>query len=374
MYQDQRGFYSQNLPDSFNPVYNINQWQAGMENCQSNTYLDPRVDMDNNSQGDWNSSYAHSNATSEYELSQYSTLKHGQAPYTQAFASSRRASARSAAPSQSYTDSGFYSSYSQDLEMESFPYSAHDTEFNVDLSSHIGQTYPDSPSASDVDNTGYSSEASTPARNHPLYNARPSEDGLYHCPFANEGCSHEPKQLKCEYDKYIDSHIKPFRCRHSKCADLQFSSTACLLRHEREAHEMHGHEESLCEYPPCNRSVPGNGFRRSYNCKDHMTRCHGWVDQNPQEGKKRRSATTSSSGSKANKAKASTKLPSKRQQIMQLKAEWAKRKENLEKLTKGLEFDGPLFAIALTQINSEMQTMRSIQLEVSKLTGRGHIE
>jgi hypothetical protein len=174
--------------------------------------------------------------------------------------------------------------------------------------------------------------------------------------------------------KYIDSHLKPFRCRHENCAELQFSSTACLLRHEREAHAMHGHGESLCDYPPCNRSMPGNGFRRSYNCRDHMTRCHGWVDHNPQEGKKKRSASAVAvnGGGKISKAKGS-KLPSKKQQVAQLKDEWGNRKANLEELTRGLVLDGPLFAMAMAHINNEMHTLKSIQIEWSKLTGRDHI-
>lgn len=133
---------------------------------------------------------------------------------------------------------------------------------------------------------------------------------------------------------------------------------------------MHGHEESLCEYPPCNRSLPGNGFRRSYNCKDHMTRCHGWVDHNPLEGKKRKSAGAGIA--KVSKTK-SAKVTSKNHQIARLRDEWAKRKAHLEDLTRNLAPDGPLFAIALTQINAEMQTLKSIQTEWSKLTGRTNI-
>lgn len=78
--------------------------------------------------------------------------------------------------------------------------------------------------------------------------------------------------------KYIDSHLKPFRCKHSTCIEVQFSSTACLLRHEREAHGMHGHgsKPNLCLYPDCERSQPGNGFPRRYNLYDHMRRVHDY--------------------------------------------------------------------------------------------------
>ena len=41
----------------------------------------------------------------------------------------------------------------------------------------------------------------TTAREHPLYQVGPSDDGLYHCPFAGkEDCSHKPEKLKCNYE------------------------------------------------------------------------------------------------------------------------------------------------------------------------------
>ncbi|KAI7222537.1 hypothetical protein KC333_g1107 [Hortaea werneckii] len=114
-------------------------------------------------------------------------------------------------------------------------------------------------------------------RSHPLYNEGPSADGLYHCPYEKEPhCQHKPTKLKCNYDKFIDSHLKPFRCKIEACAKQEFSSTACLLRHEREAHGMHGHGDRphLCYYPGCERGIPGNGFPRRYNLFDHMKRVH----------------------------------------------------------------------------------------------------
>lgn len=79
-----------------------------------------------------------------------------------------------------------------------------------------------------------------------------------------------------QHSKFIDSHLKPFRCKVDACSKQEFSSTACLLRHEREAHGMHGHGDRphLCFYPGCDRGIPGNGFPRRYNLFDHMKRVH----------------------------------------------------------------------------------------------------
>ena len=81
------------------------------------------------------------------------------------------------------------------------------------------------------------------------------------------------------YSKHLDSHLKPYECKVPGCGSVPFSSTACLLRHEREAHGMHGHGEKphLCRYEDCDRSLPGNGFPRRWNLFDHMKRVHGFV-------------------------------------------------------------------------------------------------
>ncbi|KAF4554848.1 Hypothetical protein D9617_3g019170 [Elsinoe fawcettii] len=138
------------------------------------------------------------------------------------------------------------------------------------------QPQPLSPSQSTAAPIGKSlPEKEGRFRTHPHYATKPKADGHYYCPFND--CTHKPTKLKCNYDKYIDSHIKPFRCRNTHCSEQQFSSTACLLRHEREAHGLHGHGErpNLCHYPDCDRAQPGHGFPRHYNLMDHMRRVHG---------------------------------------------------------------------------------------------------
>ena len=76
--------------------------------------------------------------------------------------------------------------------------------------------------------------------------------------------------------KFVDSHLKPYRCKVRSCENARFSSTACLLRHEREAHAMHGHGQKpfLCSFTGCERGQQGHGFPRHWNLRDHMRRVH----------------------------------------------------------------------------------------------------
>ncbi|EMC99194.1 hypothetical protein BAUCODRAFT_394514 [Baudoinia panamericana UAMH 10762] len=137
----------------------------------------------------------------------------------------------------------------------------------------------EAPSARGTPQAGESDEGRH--RTHHFYTAVAQVDGLYHCPYEEEEtCQHKPTKLKCNYDKFIDSHVKPFRCKVESCATQPFSSTACLLRHEREAHGMHGHGDRphLCFYHGCERRIPGNGFPRRYNLFDHMKRVHDHKD------------------------------------------------------------------------------------------------
>ncbi|KAK2629886.1 hypothetical protein QTJ16_000706 [Diplocarpon rosae] len=143
------------------------------------------------------------------------------------------------------------------------------------------------------------------ARDHHLYhNVTPHADGLYHCPWEKDttaNCQHKPEKLKCNYDKFVDSHLKPYKCKMVPCKDLQFSSTACLLRHEREAHAMHGHGDKpfACPYEGCERGLPGNGFPRHWNLRDHMKRVHN--DPGQAQSKSNASASPPPSGSSKSK-------------------------------------------------------------------------
>ncbi|KAI8677271.1 hypothetical protein NCS56_00616800 [Fusarium sp. Ph1] len=154
------------------------------------------------------------------------------------------------------------------------------------------------------------------ARDHDLYKkAAPHEDGLYHCPWEGQpSCNHKAEKLKCNYDKFVDSHLKPYRCKAESCEGARFSSTACLLRHEREAHGLHGHGDKpfLCVYEGCERAVPGNGFPRQWNLRDHMKRVHNDHGSSsgsptngsaqPSKGRKRKTEVTETQTAPSRKA------------------------------------------------------------------------
>ena len=74
----------------------------------------------------------------------------------------------------------------------------------------------------------------------------------------------------------VDQHLKRYKCQFESCKFLHFSSTASLLRHDREAHGMHGGvvKPYMCPHENCERSSPGNGFPRLYNLQDHRRRVH----------------------------------------------------------------------------------------------------
>ncbi|RMZ85060.1 hypothetical protein DV738_g345, partial [Chaetothyriales sp. CBS 135597] len=128
------------------------------------------------------------------------------------------------------------------------------------------------------------------ARKDPRYSAPPDKDGFFRCPLVeHSGCTHKPTKQRCIYAKYLDSHLRPYKCKNPACIaegdDARFSSNACLFRHEREAHGMHCHGMNpyLCKFPNCPRSRPDNGFPRSWNQRDHMKRVHQWVPEKGDE-------------------------------------------------------------------------------------------
>ncbi|KAK0621471.1 hypothetical protein B0T17DRAFT_291695 [Bombardia bombarda] len=211
-----------------------------------------------------------------------------------------------------------------------------------------------------------SGDGESSARDHYLYKtAYPSkQDGLFHCPWeGQQSCNHKPEKLKCNYDKFVDSHLKPYRCKVEGCQNARFSSTACLLRHEREAHAMHGHGEKpyLCSYEGCERSLTGHGFPRQWNLRDHMRRVHndnGTVAQaaspppptaavaTSTRGRKRKSenqekqATQEKSSSRKSSTKAASDSTTSTSKIAEIQAnadfdQWYEHQKALQSLVQG---------------------------------------
>ncbi|KAK3316974.1 hypothetical protein B0H66DRAFT_605243 [Apodospora peruviana] len=70
-------------------------------------------------------------------------------------------------------------------------------------------------------------------------------------------------------------HLKPYLWKVKGCDTAWFLSSAVLHRHERESHDMHKVEKPyLCPLEGCECSVPGHGFPRQWNLRDHMRRVH----------------------------------------------------------------------------------------------------
>ncbi|KAF2710154.1 hypothetical protein K504DRAFT_252767 [Pleomassaria siparia CBS 279.74] len=175
------------------------------------------------------------------------------------------------------------------------------------------------------------------ARSHKLYQAQPDASGQYHCPQeGQQGCTHRPTNLKCNYDKYVDSHLKPFRCNKKVCIGVQFSSTACLLRHEREAHGMHGHgsRPHLCQFEDCERSVDGHGFPRRYNLFDHMKRVHDFTGPTTEPSPAPTPAPTARKNISRKRKSTAEEIGEKRQKVAKQTAQ-----EALEQHRKQLQAD-----------------------------------
>ncbi|KAB5572597.1 C2H2 transcription factor [Coniochaeta sp. 2T2.1] len=107
-------------------------------------------------------------------------------------------------------------------------------------------------------------------------------NGKYECKF--EGCKEKVKEFvrKCEWNKHMDKHERPYRCNKDGCEKLPgFTYAGGLLRHEREVHLMHGGPKKPvpCPHNTCKRFA-GKRFSRMENLWEHVRRVH---DQTPEE-------------------------------------------------------------------------------------------
>ncbi|KAF4459428.1 fungal specific transcription factor [Fusarium albosuccineum] len=105
-------------------------------------------------------------------------------------------------------------------------------------------------------------------------------DGKFHCPL--DDCKEEVRTFsrKCEWNKHMDKHERPYRCPAEGCENLPgFTYSGGLLRHEREVHGKHGGPKNTvnCPHPNCKRHT-GKGFSRQENLNEHLRRVHTNMD------------------------------------------------------------------------------------------------
>lgn len=102
------------------------------------------------------------------------------------------------------------------------------------------------------------------------------DDGKFHCPLPD--CKEDVQAFsrKCEWNKHMDKHERPYRCMVEGCENLPgFTYSGGLLRHEREVHGKHGGPKKTvnCPHPNCKRHT-GKGFSRQENLNEHLRRVH----------------------------------------------------------------------------------------------------
>lgn len=135
--------------------------------------------------------------------------------------------------------------------------------------------YPPHQPSGDDESPGRQRLNTTISRPDPPQN----KDGKYICTYSSEcdGCVFD---RKCEWNKHMDKHDRPYRCTHPDCAKLQgFTYSGGLLRHEREVHNKHGGPKAklMCHFSDCKRK--NKGFTRKENLNEHIRRVHSKESQ-----------------------------------------------------------------------------------------------
>ena len=102
----------------------------------------------------------------------------------------------------------------------------------------------------------------------------------------HEDCEADPPTFRrrCEWNKHMDKHERPYKCTEAGCEKLQgFTYSGGLLRHQREVHKKNGTAKAtlFCPDVNCNRHT-GQGFTRKENLNEHIRRRH--VNQSGLEG------------------------------------------------------------------------------------------
>ncbi|KAK3499050.1 uncharacterized protein B0T23DRAFT_306130 [Neurospora hispaniola] len=110
----------------------------------------------------------------------------------------------------------------------------------------------------------------------PVRQATKNAEGKFVCMWP--GCAEDIKEFgrKCEWNKHMDKHDRPYKCGAVGCEKLPgFTYSGGLLRHEREVHGKHGGPKNPlhCPHESCKRAT-GKGFSRLENLNEHLRRVH----------------------------------------------------------------------------------------------------
>ncbi|KAK5053122.1 hypothetical protein LTR84_002096 [Exophiala bonariae] len=103
-----------------------------------------------------------------------------------------------------------------------------------------------------------------------------NEHNQMYCDHVNCDGKNQTFKRVCEWNKHMDRHERPYKCREAGCElNPGFTYSGGLLRHQREVHKMHLSTKMplFCPFENCNRSS-GTGFTRKENLEEHKRRRH----------------------------------------------------------------------------------------------------
>lgn len=103
-----------------------------------------------------------------------------------------------------------------------------------------------------------------------------NREGKFICTWDNCAAAVKEFSRKCEWNKHMDKHERPYKCPADGCENVPgFTYPGGLLRHEREVHHKHGGPKNplYCPHNGCKRHK-NSSFARLENLNEHLRRCH----------------------------------------------------------------------------------------------------
>ncbi|KOS23148.1 Zinc finger protein 76 [Escovopsis weberi] len=184
-------------------------------------------------------------------------------------------------------------------------------------------------------------------------------DGKFHCPL--EDCKEEVRSFsrKCEWNKHMDKHERPYRCAAEGCENLPgFTYSGGLLRHEREVHGKHGGPKKTvkCPHPNCKRNT-GKGFSRQENLNEHLRRVHTIMMDSaspPLEG----ALSPEDDESEKSGQKRKRRSTSEFDEIADLREELKRAREENEKLKMEMEQQSQQSLAMMAQLSQMQEAIR----------------